>query len=457
VKPGLGAQLDTPVRAGGRLVAVVTHEHTGETRRWSAEEQAFAASVADFVALAMEAAERRRLENQLAQAHKMESIGRLAGGVAHDFNNLLTAILGYLELVRAGLPEKGPIRADLNEIEKAAQRATALTRQLLTFARRQVVEPRVLDVNALTRGADSLLRRLIGEDIELVTILEPPIASVRVDPSQFEQVIVNLAVNARDAMPEGGRLTVETRNVTLDEHFVARHPGAAQGKYIELAVTDTGVGMDRETLGRLFEPFFTTKPTGQGTGLGLAICYGIVRQAGGYIWAYSEPGRGTTFKIYLPRVEETPVPVSSAAEPGPAAGGRETILLVEDESQIRELAARALRSLGYTVITATNGEEAVGVARARLDDIDLLVTDMVLPLRGGREVAARLRDKRPGLRVLYMSGYTQGVLPEKDLIEADSLFLAKPFTLSELSRRVRELLDRREEAGRRSLRSQEPG
>jgi PAS domain S-box-containing protein len=458
--PELGAHLALPVRAGGRLVAVVTHEHVGAPRRWSAEELAFAASIADFVALAMEAAERRRLENALSQAHKMESIGRLAGGVAHDFNNLLTAILGYLELMRMRMPAADPLRADLEEVEQAAQRATALTRQLLTFARRQVIEPRVVDVNALTQGADSLLRRLIGEDIELVTILEPPVAPVRVDPSQFEQVIVNLAVNARDAMPEGGRLTIETRTVVLDEHFVARHPDSAPGRYVELAVTDTGIGMDRETLSQLFEPFFTTKATGRGTGLGLAICYGIVRQAGGYIWAYSEPGRGTTFKIYLPRVEEALEPLPGTIDARQPSGGRETILLVEDESQIRELAARVLRGLGYTVITATNGEEAAGVARARLDDIDLLVTDVVLPLRGGRELASRLRERRPGLRVLYMSGYTQGILPERDLVEANSLFLAKPFPPSELSRRVRELLDRREEPAHRSpnqVRRPEPG
>jgi PAS domain S-box-containing protein len=436
------SQLDVPVRAGGRLVAFVTHEHTGPPRRWTAEDQAFAASVADFVALAMEAAERSRLEEQLAKAQKMDSIGRLAGGVAHDFNNMLTAILGNVEFAQLTVPTDAPIRGELEEIEKAARRAAELTRQLLTFARHQVVQPKVLDVNELTRGADKLLRRLLGEDVELVTLLASDLAAVRIDPGQLEQVIVNLAVNARDAMPNGGRLTIETRNIALDSEYAASHANAVPGEYVQLAVSDTGHGMTRETLSRLFEPFFTTKGPGQGTGLGLAICYGIVRQAGGNIWAYSEPGQGTTFKVHLPKVDAPAEPLTGEEHDTAPPRGRETILLVEDEDQIREIASRALRAQGYTVIVAANGEEAIAFARDRAADIDLVVTDIVLPLVGGREVATRIRRERPGMPVIYMSGYTRGVIPDPELLGPGTLFLSKPFTPSELARRVRELLDR---------------
>ena len=407
-RPDVTAQVDIPVRSAGRVVAVLTVEHVGGPRRWTAEEQSFATTVAGFVALAIEAAERLRLEEQLAKTQKMESIGRLAGGVAHDFNNLLTAILGNVEFARQRMSPNAPALVELQEIDKAARRAADLSRQLLTFARHQVVEARVLDLNALTRNADKLLRRLLGEDVELVTLLAPDLGAVRIDPGQFEQVIVNLAVNARDAMPNGGRLTIETSNVILGPDYVAGHTGVAPGEYVQLAVSDTGHGMDRETLSRLFEPFFTTKGHGQGTGLGLAICYGIVRQAGGTIWAYSEPRRGATFKVHLPRVHAVPeaAPASDASATAPR--GQETILLVEDEAQIRELAARALRAQGYTVIVASEGMEAVRIGRERLREIDAVVTDVVLPLLGGREVAARLRQERPMLPVLYMSGYTPG-------------------------------------------------
>ena len=440
-RPDVSSQLDFPVRAGGRLLAVLTHEHTGPPRRWSAEEQAFAGSVSGFVALAMEAAERSRLEEQLAKVHKMDSIGRLAGGVAHDFNNLLTAILGYTELARGSVPLKSTIREDLNEIERAARRATELTNQLLTFARHQVVQPRVVDLNALARDADKLLRRLLGEDVELVTLLAPDLGSVRIDPGQFEQVIVNLAVNARDAMPDGGRLTIETHNISLDDAYAAGHAGAVPGDYVQLAITDTGLGMDRETLSRLFEPFFTTKGQGKGTGLGLAICYGIVRQAGGNIWAYSEVGHGSTFKVHLPLVRARPELSTTVIPPVTVPGGKETILLVEDEEQIRELASRTLRDQGYTVHVAANGEEAIAIAAERLAHIDLLITDVVLPLLGGREVVARLRRERPRLPVIYMSGYTRGAVPDVQLQGDRTVFLSKPFTPSELAQRVRAVLD----------------
>jgi len=440
---GVSAQFDILVRAGGRIVAVLTSEHVGGTRRWTAEEQAFGASVASFVALAIEATERTRLEQQLAKAQKMESIGRLAGGVAHDFNNLLTAILGNVEFARTVLPPNAPIVAELQEIEKAARRAADLSRQLLTFARHQVVEPRVIDLNALTRDADKLLRRLLGEDIELVTLLAPDVGAVRIDPGQFEQVIINLAVNARDAMPNGGRLVIETSNVVLGPDYVAGHPEVVPGEYVQLAVSDTGHGMDRETLSRLFEPFFTTKAHGQGTGLGLAICYGIVRQAGGAIWAYSEPGRGSTFKVHLPKVDAAPeTPHATEVNVAPPRG-RETILLVEDEAQIRDVAARALQAQGYTVVVAADGAEAVRIGRERLREIDVIVTDLVLPLLGGREVVARLRRLRPDLPVVYMSGYAPGTIPDREIVDRQAAFLPKPFTPQTLGLRVREMLDRR--------------
>ena len=436
------AQFDVPVRVAGRLVAVLANEHVGGPRRWTAEEQTFAASVTSFIALAIEATERTRLEERLAQAQKLESIGRLAGGVAHDFNNLLTAIIGNVEIARGTVSAGAPILLELHEIESAARRAADLSRQLLTFARHQVVQPRVVHLNELARGADKLLRRLLGEDIELVTLLEPDLGSVRIDPGQFEQVIVNLAVNARDAMPNGGRLTIETSNIALDEEYAATHTGVVPGEYVQLAVSDTGHGMDRETLSRLFEPFFTTKDQGRGTGLGLAICYGIVRQAGGAIWAYSEPGRGATFKVYLPRVDAAPDVEPAMELPDAAPRGRETVLLVEDEGQIRHLAARVLEGQGYEVITASDGIEAVRIGRERLREIDALVTDVVLPLLGGREVAARLRQERPTLPVLYVSGYTRGTIPDGELLDPNTAFLSKPFTPRLLAERVREVLDR---------------
>jgi two-component system cell cycle sensor histidine kinase/response regulator CckA len=439
----LRAQLDTPVRASGRLVAVVTQEHEGEPRRWSAEEQAFAGSVADLVALAMEAAERHRLQNQLASSQKMESVGRLAGGVAHDFNNLLTAILGYAEFAKSSVSVNDPIFAELAEVEKAALRAADLTRQLLTFARRQAVQPVVLDLNSLAQGADKLLRRLIGEDIELVTLLDPDLQTVRIDPGQLEQVIVNLAINARDAMPAGGRLTIETRNVTLGADRGDELAGSAPGAYVELAVSDTGTGMDLATRNRIFEPFFTTKEAGRGTGLGLSTCYGIVHQAAGCITVRSTPGQGTRMSVYLPAVDESPAEFATPDAHPAAPRGRETILLVEDESQIRNLASRALRTQGYTVLAAINGEDALRLVRESLARIDVVVTDVMLPLMGGPELVARLHRERPALPVIYISGYTGGQLPEQELAKGGTAdFMPKPFTPRQLAQRVREVLDR---------------
>ncbi|HEX2094085.1 MAG TPA: PAS domain S-box protein, partial [Longimicrobiaceae bacterium] len=343
----------------------------------------------------------RLSQQQFLQAQKFDAIGRLAGGVAHDFNNLLTAIRGNAELLLLDIPPDDPGREDVEEIRRAAERAAGLTRQLLAFSRRQVLQPRVLDLNAVVLDMERMLRRLIGEDVELVTRLERTAAHVRADPGQLEQVLLNLAVNARDAMPSGGRLIVETRNARLDEELKRTYPYVVPGPYVLLAVTDTGHGMDRETQERVFEPFFTTKP--RGTGLGLSTVYGIVKQSGGYIWVYSEPENGTTFRIYLPPVEAP----SEEAAPGPGAAaptrGAETVLLAEDEETVRRLAKRVLQRSGYTVLEAADGEEALRVAEAHRGPIHLLVTDVVMPRLGGRDLAARLLAARPGLRVLYVS------------------------------------------------------
>jgi len=313
------------------------------------------------VAQILDITERKRLEEQLLQAQKMEAVGRLAGGVAHDFNNLLTAITGYSELLLMRIHEHDPLRKDLEQIRKAADRAASLTRQLLAFSRRQILQPRVLNLNAVVADMEEMLQRLIGEDIDLVTVLHPELGRVKADPGQIEQVIMNLVVNARDAMPQGGKLTIETANVVLDEDYVRRHVGVEAGSYVMLAVSDTGVGMDEDVQSHLFEPFFTTKETGKGTGLGLATTYGIIKQSNGHIWVYSEPGQGTTFKIYLPRVEESIEPVTPVLALTESLRGTEIILLVEDEDAVREPARRVLVQNGYTVLEARHGEEALRV------------------------------------------------------------------------------------------------
>ncbi|HEX4934628.1 MAG TPA: ATP-binding protein, partial [Gemmatimonadaceae bacterium] len=339
---------------------------------------------------------RHTLERQLLQAQRLESIGRLAGGVAHDFNNILTAILSHAAFAR-----QDPSQADedLAAIERAGARASELTSQLLAFARRQVIEPRIVDLNALTGQVDRMLRRLIGEDVQLQTILAEALWPVKVDPAQMEQVLVNLAVNARDAMPDGGVLTIETGNVVLDEGYTASHADVTPGEYVMLAVSDSGTGIAPDVLPMVFEPFFTTKPSGTGTGLGLATCYGIVKQAGGHIWAYSEIGRGATFKIYLPRVEGAPSDVMPGS-PGTPERGHETVLLVEDDPSVRAIAVRALRAQGFTVLEAYDGVHALEVARAPPGEIHLLVTDVVMPRLGGKELAAQLVAERPSLKVL---------------------------------------------------------
>jgi len=389
----------------------------------------------------LDVTERKQLEEQFHQAQKMEAVGRLAGGVAHDFNNLLTAILGSADLVLDTLPTGAPERDEIAEIRKATLRAADLTRQLLAFSRQQVIAPTVLNPNAVVADMDKLLRRLLGEDVELRTTLATDLATVKADQNQLEQVLLNLAVNARDAMPGGGKLTIETQNVELDQDYVRGHLSAQPGPYVMLAVSDTGVGMDAATQARIFEPFFTTKEKGKGTGLGLATVYGIVKQSGGWIWVYSEPGRGTTFKVYLPRVAEAAAP-AAPTPPAPASvRGSETVLVVEDDELIRKLVQKVLKANGYTVLVAGSGGDAEQVAGQHQGPIHLLMTDVVLPGLNGREVARRLTAARAGIRVLYLSGYTDDAIVHHGVLEPGVAFLQKPFAPTALSRKVREVLD----------------
>jgi len=399
-------------------------------------------SVGAIVINARDVTERRRLEDQLRQAQKMEAVGRLAGGVAHDFNNLLTAILGYCNLMLDEIPAEDPLRQDLEEIRQAGDRAAALTRQLLAFSRRQMLQPQIIDLNTLVRQMEKMLRRLIGEDIELVTPLGPDLKQVKVDPASIEQVLVNLAVNARDAMPLGGRLTIETAMVDLDDAYAERHVTVIPGCYVMLAVSDTGQGMDAATRARIFEPFFTTKEQGKGIGLGLATVYGIVKQSGGYIWVYSEPGHGTVFKVYLPPsdVAASAVrPVEPASE-SEKHRGWETVLLVEDEDAVRALAREVLRRQGYVVLEARHGLDALRVAERHQDPIHLLVTDVVMPHMSGRDLARRLADARPNMKLLFISGYTDHAVVHRDLTPG-SAFLQKPFTPENFAQKVRSVLD----------------
>jgi PAS domain S-box-containing protein len=381
----------------------------------------------------------KQLEAELLQAQKMESIGRLAGGVAHDFNNMLTAIIGYTELAKAQLPPDHPVQGDLTNVHDAARRSAALTRQLLAFARKQVISPRAVDLNELITRMETMLNRLLGEDIRLSADLKPDVAPVLIDPGQFEQVLMNLAVNARDAMPEGGTLRVETKNVSLDDAWCHQHPGSTPGEYGLVRVSDTGMGMSREVMDHLFEPFFTTKGSGEGTGLGLATCYGIVKQSGGSIWVSSEQGRGTTFDIYVPRYNGQPLPSREHAHALQNAG-RETILLVEDETFVRDLAQRALSARGYRILTAGDGREAVEIARTHQGSIDLVVSDVVMPHMGVAELAAKLREHRPGVRLLFMSGYSETAVHRHGVVEAGAGLIQKPFTPESLARQVREAL-----------------
>ncbi len=384
--------------------------------------------------------EQRQLEEQFRQSQKMEAVGQLAGGIAHDFNNLLTAILGNTQLLLRDLPPGDAKRGDVEEIRKASERAASLTRQLLAYSRRQMLQPEVLNLNGVVAEMDKMLRRLIGEHIALVTVLAPDLGHVRADPNQLEQVIVNLAVNARDAMAQGGTLTIETANVDLDATYAQTHLGSVPGPYTMLAVTDTGVGMDAGVRAHLFEPFFTTKEVGRGTGLGLATVYGIVKQSDGYISVYSEVGRGSSFKIYLPRIA-TPSDAPVGPQRGRPARGNETVLVVEDEPAVLTLSRRALETQGYVVLAASDATAALRIVERHGGTIHLLVTDVVMPGLSGRELADKLAAQRPGIRVLYMSGYPGDAVVEHGSLPAGSAFLQKPFSPDSLARKVRDVLD----------------
>ncbi len=393
-----------------------------------------------FVGVQTDVTARRNLEEQFRQSQKMEAVGRLAGGVAHDFNNLLTVINGYGELVLGGLPASDPNRDLIREMVAAGERAAGLTRQLLAFSRKSIIEPKMVELKALVTDVERLLRRVIGEDVQLAVVADPETGAVRVDPGQIEQVLMNLVVNARDAMPTGGKLTIEVRKAELDETYTRDHPDAKPGPHVLLAVTDTGCGMDAATVSRIFEPFFSTKGE-HGTGLGLATVHGIVKQSGGHITVYSELERGTTFKIYLPRAENPPPARGSRLVRPPLAKGGETILLVEDEDGVRALARHILRNCGYTVVEAQEGAEALRLAGEHRGRFDLLVTDVVMPRMGGREVAQRVSELHPGAKVLFLSGYTDDAVVRHGILEADVSFLQKPFTPASLAAKVREVLD----------------
>jgi PAS domain S-box-containing protein len=387
--------------------------------------------------------EMRALEEQLRQSQKMEAVGRLAGGIAHDFNNLLTIIKGYSQLSLLDLDESHHLWGNIQEIQKATQRATDLTRQLLAFSRRQILDLKILDLNSLLKDLDKMLRRIIGEDIEPVTLLAEDLGRVKIDPGQMEQVILNLAVNARDAMPSGGKLIIETANVVLDEEYAHAHVGVIPGHYVKLSVSDTGLGMPQEVKEKAFEPFFTTKEKGKGTGLGLSTVYGIVKQSGGNVWVYSEQGHGTTFKIYLPRIEGELDTLRGTDETDSFPGGSETVLLVEDEPLVRDTANRLLKQQGYRVFEAANGEEALRVAHEHNGDkIHLLLTDVVMPQMGGKELADQLKIMRPDVKVLYTSGYTDDAIVHHGVLDPGTHFLQKPFSIKTLSQKVREALDR---------------
>ena len=400
----------------------------------------------EILSIIRDVSERKQLELQLSQSQKMEAIGRLAGGVAHDFNNHLGVIIGYSELLLDRLPPGDPLRKSATMIREAGQRSASLTRQLLAFSRRQIFEPKVLDLNAVVSDIDSMLRPLIGEDVELVTLLDPSLGKLRADPAQVDQIIMNLAVNARDAMPHGGRLILQTSNADLDEAYASKHATVKPGHYVMLAVSDNGTGMDKQTQEQIFEPFFTTKEKGQGTGLGLSMVYGIVKQSGGYIWVYSELGQGTTFKIYLPRMDEDVADASAEPVLRPASTGQEIVLVVEDEGMLRELFCEFLRESGYTVLAAGTGEEAVEISSRHQGPIHLLLTDAVMPGIRGRELAHSLEQRRPDMKVLFVSGYTDDSVLRSGLVQPGTAFLQKPFSRGALTRKVRAVLDGEEGA-----------
>lgn len=385
--------------------------------------------------------EQKQLEEKLRQSQKMDAIGQLAGGVAHDFNNVLTIINGYSELALRRMEEDNPLRRNLEEIKKAGKRAASLTRQLLAFSRKQMLEPKTLDLNLIVSEMDKMLRRLIGEDIDFVTVLQPELGSVKADPGQIEQVILNLAVNARDAMPRGGKLMIETSNIYLDDVYARKHNVVNSGNYVMLAVSDTGTGMDSEIQEHIFEPFFTTKENGKGTGLGLSTVYGIVKQSEGNIWVYSEIGCGTTFKVYLPLVDETANFSKQESAFTDLPEGDETVLLVEDEIAVRDLVGDILRTHGYKVLVAEHCSHALEIGANFDGEIALMVTDVVMPQMSGRDLAERLSPIRPKMKILYMSGYTDSAIVHHGVLEDGTHFIQKPFAPQNFARKVRETLD----------------
>jgi nitrogen-specific signal transduction histidine kinase/CheY-like chemotaxis protein len=391
--------------------------------------------------LVQDVTERVVLEDRLRQSQKMEAVGRLAGGVAHDFNNLLTVILGYTQLLMDGLPPGSRLAEGTAQIKSAADRAAGITRQLLAFSRKQVRSPRLIDLNNVMLNLDTMLRRLIGEDIEVLTVPAGDLGTVKADPGQIEQVLMNLALNARDAMPTGGKLTLETSNIELDDGYAHERQPVEPGRYVMLAVSDTGVGMSPETLAHIFEPFYTTKEPGKGTGLGLSTVYGVVKASGGYVWVYSELGQGTTFKIYLPRVDQPAQPLSAENRSSGIQRGTETILLVEDDPQLNQLASSVLTHCGYKVLAAATPEEGLALCRTHLHEIHLLVTDVVMPKMNGRQLAEEVARIRPSVKLLYVSGYTGNAIVHYGVLDAGLWFLPKPFSLAALVAKVREVLD----------------
>ncbi|MCH7787730.1 MAG: response regulator, partial [Chloroflexi bacterium] len=396
-----------------------------------------------LVGIAEDITERKLLEEQLIQSQKLESVGRLAGGVAHDFNNLLTPIIGYSQMAMKSLPPDDKVRTQLQHIYQAAERASNLIHQLLTFSSKQIIEPKVVSLSRLILDMDNLLRRLIGEDVELITRPKPDLGLVKVDHGQLEQVLVNLAVNARDAMQDGGRLIIEADDITVDQEFAQSFPGLTPGEYVVMAVRDNGKGMTEEVRTRIFEPFFTTKERGKGTGLGLSICYGIVKQSGGYIFVDSEPGQGTTFKIYLPRVEGTVELSALSGSSHPLLRGTENVLLVEDEVSVREIVGYVLREQGYTVYEAINGRDALRIAQGDMgEELHLLITDVIMPGMGGVELVNQFKPLCPEVKVLFISGYTEDDMVHHGTFDHDTaVLLQKPFTPTELTNKVREVLD----------------